>query len=205
MYRIWSCMGRYDKARGVRLQRKRNSNEDSATMKPFRPDLLVSCKGALLFKGEDKTDIRQMDEAMSDLTKKLKNWGVAVHGKVGAANFCSCCKCSDLMLTSKPHHAVYHCCIILPDFCLNSRPCMQVEYLLSYACAGSQLQLCALQGHGQQAVRVGYPYEINTLQGKLDLIIAVVHLYAILKAQVQQLPISFLQLGHTRTTSFSSN
>ncbi len=110
-------MGRYDKAR---LQRKRNSNEDSATMKTFRPDLLVSFQGALLFKGEDKTDSRQMDEAMSDLTNKLKDWGVAVHGKVGAANFCSCCKCSDLMLTSKPHHVSKMQCTIAASSCQTS-------------------------------------------------------------------------------------
>ncbi len=68
-------MGRYDKARGVRLQRKRNSNGDSATMKTFRPDLLVSFQGALLFKGEDKTDSRQMDEAMSDFDQKVEGLG----------------------------------------------------------------------------------------------------------------------------------
>lgn len=101
--------------------------------------------------------------------------------------------------------AVHHFCIILPtSVSLNSQICIQVEYLLSYACAGPQLQLCALQAHGQQAVRIGYPHAINTLQGKVDLIIVVVHLYAVLKAQVQQLPISFLQLGYTRMTTFSS-
>ena len=42
------------------------------------------------------------------------------------------------------------------------------------------------------------------MQGKVDLIVVVVRLYAILKAQVQQLPISFLQLGYTQSTTFSS-
>lgn len=185
------------------MLRKRNSNEDSATMRSFRPDLLISYQGALLFKGEDKIESNQMDKAMSELTAKLKSWGATVHGKVSAAKFCSCCKSSGLMLNSKPIHKAF----LQPcktSVSLNSQLCIQVEYLLGYACAGPQLQLCALQAHGQQAVRVGYTHAINTLQGKVDLIVVVVHLYAILKAQVQQLPISFLQLGYTRRTTFSS-
>lgn len=105
-------MGRYDKARGVQLLRKRNSNEDSATMRSFRPDLLVSYQGALLFKGEDKTESNQMDKAMSELIDKLKSWGAAVHGTVGAAIFCSCCKCSGLMLNPKPYHVPRKQCTI---------------------------------------------------------------------------------------------
>ena len=76
--------------------------------------------------------------------------------------------------------------------------------MLSYASAGPHLQICALQLHGQQAVRVGHPHGIHTLQGKLSLIVVVIYLYAILKAQVQQLLISFLQLGYTRQTAFGS-
>ncbi len=74
MYRIWSCLGRYDTATGVQLQRKRNSNEESATMRSFMPDLLVSFQGALLFKGEDMTESSEMSQAMSELTDKLKSW-----------------------------------------------------------------------------------------------------------------------------------
>ena len=67
---------------------------------------------------------------------------------------------------------------------------MQVEYLLSYACAGRDLQICVLPRQGHQAIRLGHPHAINTLHGKLNLIVVVVHLYAILKAQYQQLPTS---------------
>jgi len=83
-------LGRYDTATGVQLQRKRNSNEESATMRSFMPDLLVSFQGALLFKGEDMTESSEMSQAMSELTDKLKSWGAALHGKVGAAKFCLC-------------------------------------------------------------------------------------------------------------------
>ncbi len=192
MYRIWSCLGRYDKARGVQLLRKRNTNEESATMRSLRPDLLVSFQGALLFKGEDKTESNEIYQAMSQLTEKLKSWGAAVQDKVGAAKFCLL----QVLQSDAECQAT--------SVSLNSQLCVQVEYLLSYACAGPQLQICALQPHGQQAVRVGHPHAIHTLQGKLNLIVVVVHLYAILKAQVQQLPISFLQLGYTRQTTFSS-
>ena len=99
MSRIWSCLGRYDKATGLQLLRKRNSNEDSATTRSSRPDLLVSYLGALLFKGKDKTDSSHMNAAaMSALTEKLKSWGAAVLGKVGAAKVCLSCKCFGLML-----------------------------------------------------------------------------------------------------------
>ena len=73
MFRIWSCLGRYDKATGLQLLRKRTFNEDSATTRSFRPDLLVSYLGALLFKGKDKTDSSHMNAAaMSALTEELK-------------------------------------------------------------------------------------------------------------------------------------
>lgn len=50
----------------------------------------------------------------------------------------------------------------------------KVEYLLSYACAGPHTQIGALQAHGQQGVQVSHTHAINTLQGKLGLLVVVV-------------------------------
>ena len=82
MYRIWSCVGRYDSARGVRFLRKRNCNADSTTTRALRPDLIVSYQGAMLFKGEHTTEDYHMTKALTTLHIKLKNWAGAVHGSV---------------------------------------------------------------------------------------------------------------------------
>jgi hypothetical protein len=64
------------------MRRKRNSTEDSLTSKSLRPDFLLLVLDSLLFKGEDKTNTKDLRVAVDELQSKLAGWSVAYHDKV---------------------------------------------------------------------------------------------------------------------------
>lgn len=75
-------METYDQGPKLRMRRKRNCAEDSATIKGKRPDFFLLSSRAMLFKGEDKTSEDELVTALEELSTKLKDWGAAVHGQV---------------------------------------------------------------------------------------------------------------------------
>ena len=80
---------------------------------------------------------------------------------------------------------------------------LQVQYLLCYACAGSQFQICAMQRGSSEAYRFRRPLSLVTLEDRLQIILLAVHSYWIMKAQLQQLPPVLLLVGRTEYTTFS--
>ena len=69
----------YDQGPKLGMRRKRNCAEDSATVKGKRPDFFLLSSRALLFKGEDKTSEADLQQALEEVSTKLKDWGAAVH------------------------------------------------------------------------------------------------------------------------------
>ncbi|KAL0033260.1 hypothetical protein WJX77_000951 [Trebouxia sp. C0004] len=69
-------------ARQLNLKRKRNEGEVSLTLNAKRPDLCVLVRSALLFKGEDKTEEGQLDQAVAELKQKMRRWSQSYHGQV---------------------------------------------------------------------------------------------------------------------------
>ena len=67
---------------GTGIKRKRNCAESSLTVDRKRPDLIWLVEGTLLFKGEDKTIVSAMDDALQDLLSKMKHWSSNYHGEV---------------------------------------------------------------------------------------------------------------------------
>ena len=65
----------------LNLKRKRNEGEVSLTLSAKRPDLCLLVRNALLFKGEDKTDEGNLDQAVAELKQKMRRWGQSYHGK----------------------------------------------------------------------------------------------------------------------------
>ena len=82
LYRIWACMSKYDMDNKLSLTRKRNSADDSATLRGKRPDLCITTARALLFKGEDETSEEHLLKAIHDLGNKMAKWKDSFHGKV---------------------------------------------------------------------------------------------------------------------------
>ena len=69
-------------ARRLHLKRKRNEGEVSLTLNAKRPDLCILVRSALLFKGEDKTEEGQLDQAVAELNQKMRRWSQSYHGQV---------------------------------------------------------------------------------------------------------------------------
>ncbi|KAL3135587.1 hypothetical protein ABBQ38_006067 [Trebouxia sp. C0009 RCD-2024] len=69
-------------AQKLHLKRKRNEGEVSPTLSAKRPDLCVLVRGALLFKGEDKTEEGQLDQAVVELKQKMRRWSHSYQGQV---------------------------------------------------------------------------------------------------------------------------
>ena len=68
-------------ARHLNLKRKRNEGEVSLTLNAKRPDLCVLVRSALLFKGEDKSEEGQIDQAVAELKQKMRRWSQSYHGQ----------------------------------------------------------------------------------------------------------------------------
>lgn len=66
----------------LNLKRKRNEGEASLTLSAKRPDLCLLVRDALLFKGEDKTDESNLNQAVAELKQKMRRWSQSYHGKV---------------------------------------------------------------------------------------------------------------------------
>jgi len=81
----------------LNLKRKRNEGEASLTLSAKRPDLCLLVRDALLFKGEDKTDEGNLDQAVAELKQKMRRWSQSFHGKV----ILSLCICHKLGATAK--------------------------------------------------------------------------------------------------------
>lgn len=69
-------------AQKLNLKRKRNEGEVSLTLSAKPPDLCVLVRSALLFKGEDKTEEGQLDQAVAELKQKMRRWSQSYHGQV---------------------------------------------------------------------------------------------------------------------------
>ena len=80
---------------------------------------------------------------------------------------------------------------------------LQVQYLLCYACAGSQFQLCAMQRGSSVAYRFRRPLSLVTLEDRLQIVLLAMQCYWIMKAQLEQLPAVLLPLGRIELTTFS--
>ena len=80
---------------------------------------------------------------------------------------------------------------------------VQVQYILCYACAGSQFQMCATQQGIPIAHTLGRPLSLARLEDRLQVIWIAVRAYWVIKAQAKQLPAVFLPLGHTEISEFS--
>ncbi|DBB03119.1 TPA: hypothetical protein ACH3X1_013350 [Trebouxia sp. C0004] len=79
----------------------------------------------------------------------------------------------------------------------------KVEYLLCYACAGSQFQMCAMRLGTPGAFRFRRPLSLVTLEDRLQIVWIAVQSYWIMKAQAEQLPAVLLPIGRTEITTFS--
>ncbi|KAL3132969.1 hypothetical protein ABBQ38_006880 [Trebouxia sp. C0009 RCD-2024] len=79
----------------------------------------------------------------------------------------------------------------------------KVEYLLCYACAGSQFQMCAMQLGTPGAFRFRRPLSLVTLEDRLQIVWIAVQSYWVMKAQAEQVPSVLLPVGHTNITTFS--
>ncbi|KAL0021270.1 hypothetical protein WJX79_003700 [Trebouxia sp. C0005] len=79
----------------------------------------------------------------------------------------------------------------------------KVQYILCYACAGSQFQMCAMQQGIPIAHALGRPLSLARLEDRLQVIWIAVRAYWVIKAQAKQLPAVFLPLGHTEISTFS--
>ena len=66
----------------LNLKRKRNEGKASLTLTAKRPDLCLLVRDALLFKGEDKTDESNLNQAVAELQRKMRRWSQSYHGKV---------------------------------------------------------------------------------------------------------------------------
>ena len=69
-------------ARHLNLKQKQNEDEMLLTLNAKRPDLCVLVRSALLFKGEDKTEEGQLDQAVAELKQKMCCWSQSYHGQV---------------------------------------------------------------------------------------------------------------------------
>ncbi|DBA80063.1 TPA: hypothetical protein ACH3X2_007552 [Trebouxia sp. C0005] len=79
----------------------------------------------------------------------------------------------------------------------------KVEYLLCYACAGSQFQMCAMRLGTPGAFRFRRPLSLFTVEDRLQIVLIAVQSYWIVKAQAEQLPVVLLPVGCTEITIFS--
>ena len=79
----------------------------------------------------------------------------------------------------------------------------QVKYLLCYACAGSQFQMCAMRLGTPGTCRFRHPLSLANLEDRLQIIWIAVQSYWIMKAQAKQLPVGALSIGCIETTTFS--
>ena len=68
-------------ARHLNLKRKRNEGEVSSALEAKRPDLCVLVRSALLFKGEDKLEEGQLDQAVAELKQKMRRWSQSYHAQ----------------------------------------------------------------------------------------------------------------------------
>ena len=68
-------------ARYLNLKCKRNEGEVSLTLNAKRPDLCVLVRSALLFKGEDKSEEGQIDQAVAELKQTMRRWSQSYHGQ----------------------------------------------------------------------------------------------------------------------------
>jgi len=66
----------------LNLKRKRNQGKASLTLNAKRPDLCVLVRNALLFKGEDKSEEGNLDQAVAELKQKMRRWSRSYHGQV---------------------------------------------------------------------------------------------------------------------------
>ncbi len=66
----------------LNLKRKRNQSEASLTLIAKRPDLCVLVRNALLFKGKDKSEEGNLDQAVAELKQKMRRWSRSYHGQV---------------------------------------------------------------------------------------------------------------------------
>ena len=82
-------------------------------------------------------------------------------------------------------------------FCLFH--CRESTYVLCvcYACAGSQVQMCAMRLGTPGAFRFRCPLSLVTLEDRLQIVWIAVQSYWIMKAQAEQLPSVLLPEGRT--------
>lgn len=73
----------------LNLKRKRDEGKASLTLSAKRPDLCLLVRDALLFKGEDKTDEGNLDQAVAELKQKMRRWSRSYHGQVNLS-LCIC-------------------------------------------------------------------------------------------------------------------
>ena len=73
----------------LNLKRKRNQGKASLTLNAKRPDLCVLVRNALLFKGEDKSEEGNLDQAVAELKQKMRRWSRSYHGQVNLS-LCIC-------------------------------------------------------------------------------------------------------------------
>ena len=123
LWHIWRCMDMYDQGPKLGMRRKRNCAEDSATVKGKRPDFFLLSSRALLFKGEDKTSEADLQQALEELSTKLKDWGAAVHGKV--------CRLTHPMAMHNAAWSVFAC-----------NDMQNTMYVLNFGCTCSTQHLC---------------------------------------------------------------
>lgn len=64
------------------ITRQRNLGEASATLQSLRPDFMLHVGAALLFKGEEKAQAKDLTAAIYGLIEKMKGWSAVYHGLV---------------------------------------------------------------------------------------------------------------------------
>lgn len=106
--------------------------------------------------------------------------------------------CLGMLYTLSVACSVTSCSIYVLCFLL-----WQVEYLLCYACAGSQVQICAMRLGTPGIHQFRRPLSLHTLEDRLQIVWVAVQCYWVMKAQAKQLPAVCLPVGRIETTTFS--
>ncbi len=186
-------------ARHLNLKRKRNEGEVSLTLNAKRPDLCVLVRSALLFKGEDKTEEGQLDQAVAELKQKMRRWSQSYHGQVKPAIVDSCHMhdvafgpCRTDVIDSDMHKPLL---LVVSSngkcdmHAAKASDALQVEFLLCYAMAGGRVRICMLRRDDPDSCHVvSGDHSIYDMRGRLELVRIAILLYRILAIQQTQLP-----------------
>ena len=192
-------------ARHLNLKRKRNEGGVSLTLNAKRPDLSILVRSALLFKGEDKTEERQLDQAVAELKQKMRRWSQSYHGQVKCVIVHSChmhdgafglYRTDVIDLINGPLLLV----VSWNDKCdmltAEASDALQVEFLLCYAMAGGRVRICMLRRDEPDSCQVlSGDHSIYDMRGRLELVRIAILLYRILAIQQTQLPSNAVPLA----------